>query len=250
MDYKTMALMIFRRFGYEVYKINSKGRYIGSKGQYTLCYPYDHYTYSPWFEDWFQEKYAKLKDHTLLKENQCYVVYEFCLHCLNLEGDFAECGVYKGGSAFLIAHTLFNSPARDKQVHLFDTFTGMPAMANLDPSGIKEGRFGDTSLTAVREYLMGYHSVVFHPGLIPSTLESVKDKRFAFVHVDVDLYQTTKDCLKFFYNRMPRGGIMIFDDYGWTYFKESEKKAVDEFFEDKPETPIALQTGQALVIKV
>lgn len=250
MDYKTMALMMFRRFGLGVYRIGGKGEYIGSKGQYTLCYPYEHYTYSPWFEDWFQEKYAKLKDYTLLKENQCYVVYEFCLHCLHLDGDFAECGVYKGGSAFLIAETLASSSVEDKETHLFDTFTGMPAMANQDPSGLKEGRFGDTSLADVKQYLRDFPFVVFHPGLIPSTLESVKDKRFAFVHVDVDLYQTTKDCLNFFYNRLTRGGVMIFDDYGWTFFKESEKKAVDEFFEDKPETPIALQTGQAFVIKL
>jgi O-methyltransferase len=247
MDYKTIVLMMFHRLGYEVIRIGKMG---SKRGKYTLCYPYTHYTYSPWFEDWFQEKYAKVKDYTLLKENQCYVVYEFCLHCLHLQGDFAECGVYKGGSAFLIAETLASNSVHDKETHLFDTFTGMPAMANHDPSGLKEGRFSDTSLSAVKAYLRNFPFVVFHPGLIPNTLENVKDKRFAFVHIDVDLYQTTKDCLNFFYNRMSRGGIMIFDDYGWPFFKESEKKAADEFFEGKPETPIALQTGQAIMVKI
>ena len=35
----------------------------------------------------------------------------------------------------------------------FDTFQGMPSTANQDPSGIKQSRFGDTSLSAVQDYL-------------------------------------------------------------------------------------------------
>lgn len=243
MDWKTIVKKVFLKIGYEVHKT-------GIRGQYTWCPPYDYWTYSPWFEDWFQEIYGRIRDHSMVTEDRCYIIHKFCYHCLHLDGDFAECGVYKGGTAFLIADTLLNNSTRDKQVHLFDTFTGMPAIVKEDPSGLKEGQFGDVSLSAVKDYLQMFPSVVFHPGFIPETFEAVKDRRFAFVHIDVDLYQTTKDCCEFFYDRMATGGVMIFDDYGFMPFRCSEKQAVDEFFDDKPETPISLRTGQCIVIKL
>ncbi len=43
---------------------------------------------------------------------------------------------------------------------------------------------------------------------------------------------------------------MIFDDYGFTYYKDAEKRAVDEFFADKPEFLVSLLTGQCIVIKL
>ena len=211
--------------------------------------PYDFATYSPWFEDWFQRIYSRSRTHTLMKEDSCYVLHQLSRHCLHLNGDFAECGVYKGGSAFLIADRMTQSDAKERQLHLFDTFQGMPSAANEDPSGIKEGRFGDTSLPAVQEYLRQFPFVRFYQGHIPETLEAVKDRRFAFVHIDVDLYQTTLDCLHFFYPRTVPGGVMIFDDYGWHIFRDSEKRAVDEFFRDKEEILFCLRSGQCVVFK-
>ena len=244
MDGKAIIYRALLRMGYRIYRI-------GQGQQYTLNLPYDFATYSPWFEDWFQDIYAKCRTHTLMKEDSAYVIHQFCRHCLHFSGDFAECGVYKGGSSYLIAAALADSDVnKERQLHLFDTFQGMPSTANDDPSGIKEGRFGDTSLSAVQEYLRQFPFLRFHPGYIPATLETVRDSRFAFVHIDVDLYQTTRDCLEFFYQRMVFGGVMIFDDYGWAIFRDSEKRAVDEFFGDKAETPMSLRTGQRIVIKV
>jgi O-methyltransferase len=243
MNLKTIAGRMINRMGYRIYKTG-----VGS--EYSLCPPYSHYTYSPWFEEGFQKMYGRVKDRTLCTEDRCYMIHRFARHCSNVEGDFAECGVYRGGTAFLIADTLKDSADRDRRLHLFDTFSGMPAIANDDPSGLKEGRFGDTSLDAVKEYLQPFSSVVFHPGFIPETFGAVKDSKFAFLHVDVDLYQTTKDCMAFFWERMTAGGVVVFDDYGFHPFKYAEKQAVDEFFDGKPEVPVSLRTGQCIVVKL
>jgi len=243
MNLRGTLLKLFMKLGYGVYRI-------GSRNVYNLCIPYDYYIYFPWFEEWFQKIYSKAKPRTKVTEDRCYIIFRFCEHCLHIAGDFAECGVYKGGSAYLIADTLVSNSVQDKQVHLFDTFVGMPAIANQDPSGVKEGWFGDNSLGAVKNYLQAFPFVVFHQGVIPETFGSLGDRKFSFVHIDVDLYQTTMDCCNFFYNRMPSGGIMIFDDYGFLAFSDSEKRAVDQFFKDKPETPIALPTGQCIVMKL
>jgi len=229
--------------GYEIHKA-------GLRGDYSLCPPYDYCTYSPWFEKWFQKIYFKIKDYTVVTEDRCYIIQKFCQHCSQLEGDFAECGVYKGGTAFLISNTLKDNSIQDKQLHLFDTFAGMPDIANNDASSHKKGDFGDVSLDSVKNYIHMFPFVVFHSGLIPNTFEEVKDRRFAFVHIDVDLYQTKKDCCKFFYDRMIAGGVMIFDEYGLPGYKYAEKQAVDDFINNKPESPISLRTGQCVIIKL
>lgn len=243
MHWAERVKMILLKIRYSIPKTETYGKY-------TVCPPYPYWTYSPWLEEWFQEIYNKIKYRTMVTPDRCYIIHQFCLHCLNLEGDFAECGVYKGGTAYLIADTLVNSNIEGKQVHLLDTFAGMPETANDDPSGLMRGSLGDTSLEAVQGFLNPLSNVVFHPGYIPETLEPLQDKKFAFVHVDVDLYQSAKDCCEFFYERMPRGGVMIFDDYGFMPFRYSAKQAVDEYFESKPEIPISLRTGQGIVIKL
>lgn len=248
MNWKAKAIIkkLLKKIGYEIHKI-PKAR---GEGKYTLCLPYYYSTYSPWFEDWFQDIYDKVKDYTMVTEDRCYIIHKFCLHCLNLEGDFAECGVYKGGTAFMTAYTLRSNSVLDKQVHLFDTFVGMPSFAELGIDGHKEGDFGDVSLNEVKQFLSEFPFVFFHPGVLPDTLSDVRDSRFAYVHVDVDLYDTTMELCNFFYDRMVRGGIMIFDDYGFPGYELAERKAVDEFFSDKPESPISLRTGQCFVYKL
>jgi len=217
---------------------------------YTQYLPFGYATYSPWFEDWFQEIYKKVKENTIVTEDRCYILYRLCQHCSHLEGDFAECGVYKGGTAFLISYVLKRKSIQDKPLHLFDTFTGLPSIADKDPSGHKSGEFGDVSLDDVKEYLHDFPFVVFHSGIMPKTFEAVKDRRFAFAHVDVDLYQTARDCCSFFYDRMVKGGLMVFDNYGFQRYVVGEKRAIDEFFNDKPECLISLPTGQCVVIKL
>lgn len=245
MNWKMKIQKIFNKIGFEIHRAR-----IGK--EYTLCLPYGYSTYSPWFEGWFQQLYSKIKDYTVVKEDRCYMIYKLCQHSLHLEGDFVECGVYKGGTAFLIAYTLSSNSIRDKTLHLFDTFSGMPSMACKDPGGHKKGDFGDVCLDAVKEYLREFPFVTFYPGLIPKTFESetLRDRKFSFAHIDVDLYQTTKDCLSFFYDRMVSGGVMIFDDYGFLCYEFAQKQAVDEFFSDKPENPISLRSGQCIFIKL
>ncbi len=242
-SWKGVVQRCFRAVGYEVSRR-------GDAEVYTLCPPYGYFTYSPWFEDWFKEKYHRIKDHTAVKEDRCYMLYRLCQACVRLPGDIAECGVYRGGTAFLLASTLVESGVTNKQLHLFDTFQGMPQTANADASTHRRGDFGDTSLEHVTNLLHEFSFVTLNEGFIPATLDVVKDRYFAMVHVDVDLYQSTKDAFEFFYPRMVPGGIMICDDYGAPAYVKSAKLAMDEFLADKPERPISLRNGECFIIKV
>ncbi len=217
---------------------------------YTKHHTEGYLVYSPWFEQSFIDKYNNIKNYTVVKEDRCYIIEKMVQHCMVLEGDLAECGTYKGGTAHLIAETLKKGKAH-KELHLFDTFSGMPDLANHDPSGHIEGDFGDTSLISVQAYLKSFENIIYQKGVIPETFNSddIRKKTFSFVHIDVDLYQTVKDCCHFFYERTVSNGILLFDDYGFRKYEFAAKKAVDEFFSDKSEIPITLPTGQCLVIK-
>lgn len=156
-----------------------------------------------------------------------------------VDGDIAEVGTAGGRSARLIGEY-----SNNKTIHVFDTFEGLPEPGVKD-EGFQAGAYRH-SLEEVQNYLQGL-PVEFHKGLFPESTGTVQNCRFSFVHLDVDLYQSTLDCLKFFYPRLNSGGIIISHDY---VCSEGVNLAFAEFFADKPETPIELIGYQAMVVKL
>ena len=75
----------------------------------------------------------------------------------------------------------------------------------------------------------------------------MKDKWFSFVNLDVDTYESTKKCLEFFYPRMSAGGVIVSHDY---LRRQGSRKAVDEYFADKPEPVVETAASQCIVVKV
>lgn len=191
----------------------------------------------------FLRVFQKIKNKTLVTADRCFTLFQFVKQANLLEGDIAEIGVYKGGTAKLIALTA----EKKKIIHLFDTFLGMP---EADPKIdlIKKGEFSDTSLLEVKGFFKGCENVKFYPGLITDTSKQVEKKKFCLVNIDVDNYIAINDCLHFFYPRMVRGGMILIDDYGWKMCP-GVKKAVSEFLVNKKENPIVISLYQCLIIK-
>lgn len=176
-------------------------------------------------------------------------VLQSCLRALaNVEGDVAECGVRNGRSTLF----MLTADLRERQYHLFDSFEGLsdPSSEDRMKGGAHRWKKGDLSASEarVRETLSGFSNLHFHVGWIPQTLGAVSDKAFAFVHIDVDLYEPTRDSLAFFFDRVVPGGLIVCDDYGSAYCPGA-RKAFDEFFANRAEKIIELPTGQALVWK-
>lgn len=160
-------------------------------------------------------------------------------------GEIAECGVYKGHSAFVMAKTM-KRLGIERPIHLFDSFAGLSPPGGEDGEYWYEGALA-FNLEAVQDNLSAYDNIHYWPGWIPSRFDEVSERRFAFVHLDVDLYQPTLDALEFFYGRMSSGGILICDDYGFSTCPGA-RKALDQFFSQR-EPVLDLPTGQGLVIK-
>jgi O-methyltransferase len=160
----------------------------------------------------------------------------------DIAGALAEVGVWRGEtSAFL--HRL----APERRLYLFDTFEGFPD-EDL-PAGAVDRRFRDTSVDAVRRRVGPSPNVTLTPGHVPDTLETVSDEQFAFVLLDMDLFEPTRVSLEFFYPRMPAGAYLIVHDYNNPESEWACKRAFDEFLADKPERLVELGDvwGSALI---
>jgi len=155
----------------------------------------------------------------------------------HLEADAIEFGSYRGGSAAVVALALDGT----RILHICDSFLGLPAITWQD-NFHRAGDFANTSEAQVSQGLevLGVHFQI-HSGFFCETLPHLDHLRFSLAHIDVDLYQSVKDCLVFCYQRMVPGGIIILDDYGAPTC-QGAKLAADEFFSDKPENIIPLSS--------
>src|SRR5206468_1181023 len=100
--------------------------------------------------------------------------YQWLKNTAELGGDACEIGVYKGGTARLIARSLASTT---KTVHLFDTFVGMPKTDPLRDLH-REGQFADTSIESVKEVLQDCKNVRFYPGRFPETADPIRKSKF------------------------------------------------------------------------
>ncbi len=180
-----------------------------------------------------------------MSKDRCFMLYQLSKQVAALGGEVAEVGVYRGGSAKLLAKACAN-----KRVHLFYTFTGLPAAdPNIDRMDFYGTHtFSNTSSEIVRAFLADCENIVIHEGLFPSTAKALASEEFCLVHVDTDLYRPVMDCLEFFYPRTVSGGMLVFDDYEWP-LTPGVKQAIQEFLAGKPELPVISTRNQCFVIK-
>jgi O-methyltransferase len=165
----------------------------------------------------------------------------------HLDGDTAECGVFKGKSSFFLAKSNRQfSPNRLH--HAFDSFEGLNDPDSLDGNHWKKGDLSCPLETVKRNLAEFGSQIVYHPDWIPNRFKDVADKTFRFVHIDVDLYQPTLDSLEFFYPRMVAGGVIVCDDYMFTTCPGATE-ACDSFVLDRPEKMISLACGGGFLIK-
>ena len=132
-----------------------------------------------------------------------------------LDGEFAEFGVYRGGSALILHHS---DP--DRLLNLFDTFEGHPNVHNLQhdrPGSHLVGTLGNTSQEAVAQVLYDQGrgtGVRYWKGVFPDEIPVEQIPPLALVHVDVDLWASATAALAVFGERLVPGGILVMDDYG------------------------------------
>jgi hypothetical protein len=159
---------------------------------------------------------AELAEAAMLPDRMA--VLRFALdRCRSVDGAAVEFGVYRGETLRLIAR----DAGRPRDVVGFDSFDGLPEdWGGLLPQGHFRTAVPDVSDTA---------NVRLEVGRIEDTLPRFLARRagdLAFVHVDCDLYGTTRFVLDQVLPRMPRGAVLVFDEYyGYPTYAEHEYRA-------------------------
>lgn len=201
---------------------------------------------------------------TLRKYNGADIRLMRLIYCLEQtkEVDFpiAECGIGSGYSmAYMISYLMRSKDKRDYKG--FDTFEGFPFINEEDLVDLPEHRKKISVVGHYKEYGMSHHEKIInkldaseratlHKGLFSDTIPILPDDvRFSFVFMDCDLYQSYISCLEAMYDRVVSGGIILFDEYEHIVDWPGARKAIDEFFADKPETVEPLPFGTSWFIR-
>jgi O-methyltransferase len=179
------------------------------------------------------------------------MVYEPQLHDLALKvrdvvdsgvpGDLVECGVWRGGSALLMAEVLERRAATDRRVWLFDSFEGLPGPRDIDgPAAIRYAENRDDPMyldncradveavrASVREWGLESRTEIVK-GWFDETLPATRERigSIALLRIDADWYESVKTCLEELYDDVSQGGYVILDDY---YVWDGCAVAVHEF---------------------
>ena len=222
--YKNLLQNIFLKLGYQIRK---KNRFFISPEHFKVLNSKD----SDWKLIIESEKKTLKKNKDLLTNIRFYSLIQnlkFVLNQKNKIEDIVELGVWNGHSALIIAN-LIKKYKKKINLHIFDSFQGLSKIQKEDDIDyeIKEKFFGNEE--SVRKILKKFKFVKIYPGWIPEKFCLLKNKKFSLVHIDLCLYKPTLDCLKFFYPRLVKGGILICNSYNSNVFK-GETKAFDKFF--------------------
>jgi lipopolysaccharide transport system ATP-binding protein len=171
------------------------------------------------------------------------------VNCQNIPGDFVECGTYKGGSAALLSRFL----NLERHLWLYDSFQGMPSTSAKDGENAAEwvGKcVADVSdlqeaLSHVSAPLEQCH---IKPGWFKETFQEKLPEQVALLHCDADWYESVFLVLNTFYDRIPKGGCIILDDFGYW---EGCREAFYDFCRQRNEKPLLERIGstQAYWIK-
>ena len=139
----------------------------------------------------------------------------------NIEGDFVETGVWKGGSSILV-YNLFKILEEDRKVWAYDSFKGLPKP---DPINypIDSGDIHHSishlsvSLKEVKENFEKFsgldENVIFVEGWFRDTIPQNKINKICVLRLDGDMYESTMPVLEYLYPKLSVGGYCIIDDY-------------------------------------
>jgi hypothetical protein len=199
-------------------------------------------------DDVFLKIFKQCKPYTMTSIERMYALYNAVRYVIynNIEGDFVECGVWRGGSSMMIALTLNSMNINNRQLFLYDTFEGMsePTENDVDFRGghadsllkqdVQDKQNSVWCLADLQDVqnnmeLTNYpvRNIKFVQGKVENTIPKTISENIALLRLDTDWYESTAHELKYLYPKLMTKGVLIIDDYGhW----EGCRKAVDEYF--------------------
>src|SRR5713226_2090878 len=141
----------------------------------------------------------------------------------NVPGDLIETGAWRGGACIFMRSILKVHGVHNRYVWVADSFEGVPPPdPQRYPADNGSTRHLEQILVASLEeaqsnfqrYGLLDEQVRFLRGWFRDTLPTLKDRRWAVIRLDGDMYESTMDTLVNLYPKLSTGGYVIIDDYG------------------------------------
>lgn len=220
------------------------------------------------FRDDDIEMLQRVEPFTATSAERIYVLRDTVRQLVrnDVPGAFVESGVWRGGSMMAVALTLKQLDVLDRDLYLFDTYTGMvdPTDEDVLGNGLRaEEQLGTrTETTALSPWMIaplehvkenmastGYPEARIHyvVGDVRETVAVESPPTIALARLDTDWYESTRAELAAFYPRLSPGGALLLDDYGhWM----GVKQATDEFLAGLDAPPLLHRVDDAARILV
>jgi O-methyltransferase len=182
----------------------------------------------------FQDLFKKYKDFTMVPEQLFVSNLELISRYSHLEGDYVECGVWRGGMSAAISEII----NKDKTIHLFDSFEGLPPAKEIDGKEALDWQKDVNSVNyhnnckadeaSAKEALDmgGCKNYKIYKGWFNETLPNFKNQKIGILRLDGDWYASILDCLENLFPQVLAGGIILLDDY---YTWDGCSKAVHDY---------------------
>lgn len=172
-----------------------------------------------------------------------YILATTAFHCVQLEGDFVECGAYTGVGVKTVMDYL-GGKRFPKQFWAYDVFEHQDGMTNLPMPEV-----GVQLFERVKRKFDDYSQVRLVQGLIPNSFEGNCPERIAYLHIDLNQAPAEISALEHLFDRVVPGGMIILDDYEWSGIYRPQKLAEDGWLDERGYRVIPLPTGQGMIVK-
>ena len=163
--------------------------------------------------------------------------------------NFVECGVGEGFSAyFALKEIKEQQKINDFQMHLYDAWDSMLNGQLIENELSNPHTYDELNIDVTKNNLREFsNNLIFHPGYIPDSfnIDPKSPDSLSYLHIDLNAVNPTMDALNFFLPKLVKGGVILFDDYGWDGYLDT-KMALDRYFKDRPGILFKLPTGQAI----
>lgn len=202
----------------------------------------------------FVEAYERGRQAGIFQDSTIhYRAYVACwagLKGRDLDGDYVECGVYRGAMSRMVMHYVGFKELRHKKFYLLDTFAGIPASSITEEErtyGRRAGVFAET-FDVVKATFREFDNVVLVRGEIPETLSKVPAQKVCYLSLDMNCAGPELSAAEFFWPKMVSGAVIVLDDYGFDTH-QVQKRVFDDFASRKGVKVLPVPTGQGLIFK-
>ncbi|TDF39466.1 polysaccharide deacetylase [Alteromonadaceae bacterium M269] len=263
---------LIRHLGYRIERVSvekqettEQATSYTNKNIYTSNYDYDGLSIDPQkihnhdflLDDKYVRSYKKASETVSESPNKKYWTTHVALWCASvaekLEGDFVECGVWRGFYTTAILNYI-NWPMPERHFYLFDSWEGLDneQLNKNEKQQIGKinylNKFYADQFDQVNNHFSTYKNVKLIKGMIPKTLENVEINKVCYLSLDMNCAAPEIAAANFFWDKIISGGVILLDDYGLVQYEE-QKVAFDIFAKEKDVTILALPTGQGIIIK-